>query len=549
MSSIQRMGGVWVYLLLAGLLLAMYIAMAAIGFDLGLFGDVLGHIYRFETLGIRGGMNWLVTEHWERHLAGGLALAPVQVLFPENAPMWYAVSFAFHFLNALLFFTFLDDWLRGHYRPMTLLAALFFAIDPLAIVYHFEFATGTRFRALAFTFISLWAYLRYVRGNRDSLLLYNVSLFSFALGSAIYEQAIFFFLLHPIIAWAEDRGKPVQAPLWRYGWRLGVELVPFGLFVLAYVYLLDVLFISSNAETSVGYILRQFGAAFNLYFNPLVVFERLLEAWRGAWLLLGVGIAAPVAVFVWGWRARHRVERVPFTYLTLLVFSAGMAFLAVAAIAPTDFRIWGDARTLYGMSPGAVLLTLVLVDALLSRVPGKHITNGVYAVFAGVFIASGVMTFFQVQLHYRDREIARESVRQAVYAALPELHEDVLPYFILVTDRHPSDELWLYSQSWNFPFTFDLIYNTEGILADAVYYDIDLPPETSTQHIIATEQGILSPIRQGQYIDPARLVVIEYDSETETATVLEEVPPEVLAEGNFHEEVPFEWTTNPAYLE
>jgi len=168
-SFIQRIGGAWVYILLAGLLVAMYTAMAVIGFDLGLFGDVLGHIYRFETLGIRGGMNWLVTEHWQRHLAGGLALAPVQVLFPENPVMWYAVSFAFHFFNALLFFAFLDDWLRGKYRSITLLAALFFAIDPLAIVYHFEFATGTRFRALAFTFISLWAYLRYVRGNRQSL--------------------------------------------------------------------------------------------------------------------------------------------------------------------------------------------------------------------------------------------------------------------------------------------------------------------------------------------------------------------------------------------
>lgn len=533
--------------LLGGLLLAMYTALAVRGFNLGLYGDVLAYIYHYETRGIRGGMNWLVTEHWHRHLAGALASAPIQVLFPGNDDVWYAIALAIHFLNALVFFAFLDYWMQGKLRPVLFAGALLFAFEILQIESHFIFATAThRKSALLMSIFSLWAYVYYVRTQRRHLLAYNASWALFMVAGAIYEQALFFFLLHPFLAVLEDWRKPVSQPRWCYGLRLLIEMLPYGFFILGYAYLIDVLFISSNVETTPAYILRQITGALNRIINPLIVVERISPAFQGGGLLLVMPLVVVVGVILYRLQPENSDNR--GALLSLLLFGFGLALLNILGVSPTSFAIARAPRLIYPAALGMGLIFAVLLYWLGVVIPSKRIGRGVFAVGASMLIAAGVVRFFQLQTYYLERDAAREQVKAAVHEALPDWDVQTPPYLLVITDAHPSDELALYAQDINFPFMFDLMYGMEGILADAVYYDIDAPPETSGQHIIATEDGIISPLRPDLRIDPARLVVIAYDSTTDTAQVLERVPPEVVTAGNLHEEVPFDWETNDAYL-
>jgi len=539
---------VWSYLLLAFLLTGTYIAMAVRGFNLGLYSDVLAYIWHYKTRGTRGGMNWLVVEHWQRHLAGALASAPIQVMFPGNDDMWYAIVLAIHFVNAFLFFAFLDNWTRGKYRIIAFVGVLLFAFDTLQIDSHLTFATAThRKTSMLLTILFLWAYMRYVRSGRQRLVFYTFSLLAFSLGNAIYEQALLVFLLFPLFALYEDWGTDVVKPWWRYVLRVGFEMFPFGFFVLSYAYLIDVLFISSNVEALSGYIAQQIGGALNAMLNPIEVAQRVALTFEGVWLVIAVifSLATAAILFIW---SNRRQERQTAAWEFLLL-GAGIMLLNVVSVATTDFTLTRAPRLIYTAGLGSGLLLAAVLDLIRQRIPQKQVANVIFAAFPALMIGTGAAQFFQLQAFYLQRDDAREAVKAAVYEALPEWDEETPPYFIIITDVHPFDDLALYAQDIGFPFMFDLMYGTEGILADAVYTDIEAPPQTSGQHIIATEDGIISPLRQDMRIDPARLVVLSYDSSSQTAQVLDAVPPEVLAEGNFYEEVPFTWETNRDYIE
>ena len=537
----------WSYLTLAGILLATYGAMALRGFNLGLYSDILAYIWHYETRGIRGGMNWLVVEHWERHLAGALASAPIQVLFPGNDDAWYAIALLIHFTNAFLLYFFFNYWQRRKHRILFFVAVLLFAFNALQVRPHIEFATGTHTKiALTLSIISLWAYIHYVRTHRQYLVLYNLSWFCFALAGAIYEQALFFFLLHPFLAALGEWGKPITAVRWRYGLRLILDMVPFGLFVVGYVYLLDVLFISSNSQPSPEYVVRQIWTGFNMALNPLAILEQSQLGWQGEWSLVAVGISSLAAFGLWYWW--QKIETQVTDWWQIIVLGASVIILNLLNVAPTDFAISSAPRLIYVSAIGTGLIYAVLSSLIAVKIQSQKIGGVVFAFVPALMIGSGAAHFFQLQSFYLQRDNAREAVKAAIYEALPEWDEETPPYFIIITDVHPFDDLALYAQDIGFPYMFDLLYDTEGILADAVYTDITAPPQTSGQHIIATEDGIISPIRQDLRIDPARLVVVSYDSATQSAQILDAVPPDVLAAGNFYEEVPFDWQTNRDYL-
>jgi hypothetical protein len=61
---------------------------------------------------------------------------------------------------------------------------------------------------------------------------------------------------------------------------------------------------------------------------------------------------------------------------------------------------------------------------------------------------------------------------------------------------------------------------------------------------VVEPEGIYSPLRPGVAIDPNRLVILYYDSQTQSAHVLDEVPAEMLATANIVERAPIEWRTN-----
>ncbi|MEL6270964.1 MAG: hypothetical protein AAFU54_03040 [Chloroflexota bacterium] len=543
-ALLQRL---WPHATIGGVLLAMFGGLAVRGFNFGLYADVLVYIYRYQVHGTRGGMNWLVVDHWHRHLAGALVSAPLHVLFPPDDAPWFALAFFLHFLNAFVFFCFLYDWLRGKHKLLIFSAALIFAFDTLDIIYQYIYGTSSHQKfALTLAILSLWCYMRFVRNGRQQLMLYNASWFLFALGGSIYEQSLFFFMLHPFLAIVEEWQQPIAQPRRPYLIRLFNDMIPYGLFVLAYAYLLDVLFLSSRSNITVGHIVTQFVESFRIALFPVDIIGRMSFAWQGAWILLTAAVGLIAGVALWQWRKRTFTEQAPLMMIAL--FGFGISFLNVANIAPTDFNVNFDSRLIYAMSLGNSLLVIAAVDWVTRRIPNTRVHLAVFSIVLGVWIGSGVSYFFRQQHVFLTQDTVREQVRTAVHEALPMWDEETPPYLLILTDKHPQDDLFLFAQNNDFPFIFDLMYDTEGILADAVFYDIEKPPETSEQHIIATEDGIISPLRPDQRIDPDRLVVIAYDSETDTANVLDAMPEDALAGSNLHTEVPFDWETNRDYL-
>jgi hypothetical protein len=93
----------------------------------------------------------------------------------------------------------------------------------------------------------------------------------------------------------------------------------------------------------------------------------------------------------------------------------------------------------------------------------------------------------------------------------------------------------------------------DGIAADAIYPDVpasaapapDVPGSLySGPYIVVEPEGIYSPLNPRVPIDPQRLVIVYYDSQTQTARILDDLPPEVLETANIVQRAPIEWRTN-----
>ena len=170
-----------------------------------------------------------------------------------------------------------------------------------------------------------------------------------------------------------------------------------------------------------------------------------------------------------------------------------------------------------------------------------------------VLVAAGFSGLLSIQSEYIRQQAARQAVLNAIQSVISQVSTDPLPYLLLVSDAHPSNDLWLYAQDNRFPYTFDLMYDVTGMPVDALYMDVDPadapPPDVpgsryQGKFIVVEEEGIYSPLRPAEPIDPSRLVIIEYDSTSQTARILDELPEDVLARANIVERVPIEWKTN-----
>jgi len=308
------------------------------------------------------------------------------------------------------------------------------------------------------------------------------------------------------------------------------------------VLLLASLFTStSNFELSVPYILGQIQIGFTRELNPLLILERLQPAFLASNILVTLIISGALLAGLFFWMKQDEVEQSDHTELSwLAVVGFSIMFLNILNAAPTDFTLAWHERLIYISSAGVALLLAALIARFSSLIPTTVVQKAIFSLVFSVLIGSGFITFLEMQRGYLERDAIRVGVADAIEEAIPSW-EDV-PYLLIISDLHPDDELHLNAQDINFPYTFDLLYDTEGILADVVFFDVS--EANDFQMIRSTSDGIVSPLRPTEVIDPNRLVVLFYDSITDEVTILDRVPEDVLETGNFLIEEPIEWETN-----
>jgi hypothetical protein len=553
----------WPYLLLTSLLALMFAALAALNLDLGFVGDVLAYEYHYDRLGIQGGMNWLVNVEWQRHLLASIYSAPIHLLFPGQSAAWYAIAFLLHFANAVMCFLLVDTIFRGQRRWIAFSTALIFAFHTLQIVSHFEYPTGSHRKAALFlALLSLWLYLQWVRRGRQNRWWRELSLAAYIIAVASYEQTAFFFLLHPIIAYFEDRHSIRSWSKWLF--RVVLDSLWYPLFFGVYLFILYQLFINNeHIVFSFNRILEQIAGALRTEFAPSEFLSRLTPAFQGGWLLLTLGIGTAMLVILWLWRRyssqvnapQHETSRSDLMISELVeitLLGVMIIVVTIVAVAPTTWLLSAHPRLYYPAAAGFGMLVTGGLALLLQFVPNATLRNGVFALGVAFLVSTGTTRTFQVQQDYLHQNQAREAVKEAVLQTVPEWN-NTLPYLLIVSDAHPSRDLALHAQDVKFPIMFDMMYGVDGIAADAIYPDVpasfapapELPGSRyNGPYIVVEPEGIYSPLRRGIPIDPDRLVIIYYDSLTHTAQVLDELPADVLATANIIERAPIQWRTN-----
>ncbi|MFO7321182.1 MAG: hypothetical protein DIU68_005605 [Chloroflexota bacterium] len=543
-------GRLWPLLLLLVLLVGVWLLLLARGLDLGFTGDLLDYAYHYERLGVSGGMQWLLTKHLQRHLFAGLFPAPLAYFFPRESAVWYAMAFAVHYAAAVMSFMLADAVLKGKLRWVSFSAALIFAFHTLHLRMNFEFPTiymGTA--ALFLALLSLWLYLQYVRRGRCNRWWIECSIAAYSFAVGLYEQTVLFFALHPIIAFFESRYRGEQVTLGRFLKRALADSFWFPVFVVVYLYLLRALFIGNGTLSfNPAYIAGQVAAGLMAEFAPVPFLERLL-----AGLIAAVALAI---LLVW-WinhelRALTHKEGDAFggsSLVYLVVLGGGISIVSIVGVAPTSWPPLENPRMIY---PSAVGFGFV-VAGLLGLLHVQPLGRLFAAMTIAVLVAAGFSGLLSIQSEYIRQQAARQAVLNAIQSVISQVSTDPLPYLLLVSDAHPSNDLWLYAQDNRFPYTFDLMYDVTGMPVDALYMDVDPadapPPDVpgsryQGKFIVVEEEGIYSPLRPAEPIDPSRLVIIEYDSTSQTARILDELPEDVLARANIVERVPIEWKTN-----
>ncbi|MBC7813528.1 MAG: hypothetical protein H7175_20385 [Burkholderiales bacterium] len=532
----------WPYLLLMAVLALVWLAMALRGFNLGFTGDMLGFEYHYDSLGLWSGSRWLLDE-WERHLLGTIYSASIHQLFPGQSAAWYAMSFVMHFVVGSVMFLLSDTVLRGRWRWLSFAAALIFVFHTRQIQGHLELPTGgLRKTALALSLLSLWFHLLYVRKGRQQARWHELSLATFFVSVWMYEQTFLFFLLHPVIAYFEETYDVSERGFFgwlRQRWRqLIADSFWYPPIVAVYLFLLKVLFPAGGFGTDVSpsAMLGEVSTALGLEFSSTEFAARILPTFQDDWLMLTLAAALLVFVGILLWRRSDKSTVQGRELWALLVISAALFAANLMSIAPT--RVGHDARALY---PAAVGLALVVSGGLAwlcGRYLPARIGQAVFAAMVALLVSTGLTYTFQLQTDYIDANVTRQQVLSAIQDAVPDVDEP--PYLLILSDAHVDNDLRLNAQDINFPYTFDLMYDIDDAAADAIFYDLtEAPPEADVHgsvyagpYIVVEDEGIYSPLRPGQAIDPSRLIVVYYDSQTGTAIVLDEVPPEALVGAN-----------------
>lgn len=514
---------------------AAFAALAARGFALGFYGDVLAYHYHYHFEGLIGGMNWLVSEHWQRHLLGALFSAPLHALAPGRYELWYALALLAHFAVGLAVFLLVDALQRGERRWLALGISLLFVFDPLQTPSTLGFATGThRKAALLLALLALWSYLRFVRGKRQQLAWHSLNVACFGAALMIYEQSIFFFLLQPLIAYIEDRRLGVFSASRRYVWLIVRDAALHVAFAGLYIYLLLILFPGGNSNLVLRpeHILRQFADALVLLFSPLDYVGRLgaAAALSQLWLLilLALGVLGIFGGSLW-FAPRANGDAFAWTPGWLAVFGLLLTLLNIAGTAPTHWVFRDHERLLYASSVGSAMLILCALAWLHAR--HRRLGGALAIGFLTCTLAPGISFLYEQQAILRGEDEASSRVVAAIGEAIPAFAPQARPYLLLVSDADPQSELALHPGDVRFPQLFALRYGIRDFRADALLHD-HAEKYPSMGSLTLTEAGIVSSLSPQETIDYDRVIIVAYDSASDSAQVLERIPEAALRDTN-----------------
>jgi len=556
------------HLVLGLALLLMAGALLMRGLDLGLWGDVLALEYHFTTLGITGGMSWLVNTYWHRHLLGGVWYVPLRVFFPGQALPWWASSLGLHFVAAFAAFLLFDRILNGRWQAVSGAAALIFTTDTLYIFDHFEFGTNcVRNGALLLALLSMIAYFEYVRGDRKRFAWLGISLLLFFVSMMSYEQNQLFFLAYPLLAAFADRDHGWQLDR-RWGVQVAEDLFLFPVLVALYVLLLRIVYpVGSGLSLTIDWLLQQVGGALRLLVDPALWLERIApvlqpDALPVTLLLIALAfvalalVARPPAAGV----AERRPDVEPRLLWRAVIFGLALALLTIAGVAPTQWPLGRSARLIYAAGAGTALAGMALLAWAATRLPRRVLPA--VLVIPAILVGTGASLGAQEHTARLACHTTRETVKAAIQEAIPAFSGERVPYLLLVSDADPTRDLCLNAQDINYPYMFALMYGLTSRVGDAIYADalyFTVPEsqrpaaetqgsEYSGQYLVVEPEGIYSPLRPGVAIDPASLVIVRYDSATQSATVLDRLPDDLVARANVEVRAPIAWVTNREFI-
>lgn len=555
------------YLLLCGLLTITFLILAALNLNLGFVGDVLGFEYHFDRFGLKEGMRYVLD--WDRrHLLSGQYYAVLHALFPGQSAAWYATSLLTQFLIAPACFLLSDAVLRGRRRWIAFSAALIFVFYTRQTLSHFQTPTsGYRKIAVALALVSIWFFLQYIRNKRYTLLWRDLSVGFYTISVLLYEATALFFLLHPIIIYFEVRPGPTLREKWKWLLQAALDSWWYPVIFVTYWYLLNVLLPEyqgpRGTNLTPGVVLGQIVAAFQAEFSPDRVASRLAPALEAPWLPLTLIVLAAIYLIVWRWSWRSEAapgdpsDPIALSGTTYLaVIGAAMIVLNILSVAPNERFLGDEYHSPRLLSPSAVGIAFLLTGGLawlLDHVRRIQLRRAVFALAVAFLVATGVTRLFQVQQQHAVWAQERERFLEALKGVVPSWEGVELPYLLIVSNAHPTRDLDLHAQDTRFPLMFDILYGVDGIAADAIYPDVpasvapapDVPGSRySGPYIVVEQEGIYSPLNPRVPIDPQRLVIVYYDSLTQTARILDELPPEVLETANIVQRAPIEWRTN-----
>ena len=548
--TLERGRNPWIALCLV--CLVSFLALAIRGFTLGFYGDVLDFQYHYHVDGLIGGMNWLVSTHWQRHVLGAIFSAPLHALAPDRYDLWYALALATHFALGLVVFLLVDTLQGQRRRWLALAVSLLFLFDKLQTPSTLGFGTGThRKAALLLALLALYAYVKFARGGRQQLTWYCVNVACFTTALMIYEQSVFFFLLQPLIALVEDRRTGAYRRSPSYLWLLARDVALHIFFALVYIYLLLILFPggNSNLNLSASHILRQVADGLALALGPGAYLERLAFAASQSqlWLLglLAIVIAAVFGSWLWQGRDESSAPATGWTAGWLLAFGLALVLLNIAGTAPTQWQLAIHERLLYASSVGSPLLLMGALAWLMQR--RQRLGRAATVAFLCMTLAPGISFLYEQQAVYLAEDQASSRVFQAIYRAIPAFAEGAQPYLLLVTDRDPQADLALHPGDTRFPYNFALQYGIRDFRADALLHD-HRKKYGRFGVIRMSSQGIVSPLAPQEVITYDRLILVRYDSAADQATVLERLPAEALLSANAVIEAGTKLETNRALL-
>ena len=537
------------YLILMLALVLSYVVLAMRGFTLGFYGDVAAYQFHYRFYGVIGGMNWLIAEHWQRHLLGALFSAPLHILAPARYDLWYALALGLHLTLGIVAFLLVDTLQRGQRRWLAFALALLFVFDTLQTPSNIEFATGSpRKFSFILALFSLWSYVHFVRGRRQILGWYIFNIATFLLAIMIYEQSFFFFVLHPVMAFVEDRYNGSFRLTPHYLWLTVRDSLLHVMMVAIYVYLLLSLFPggNDNLQLTPAYILGQMADGFALLLSPIEIIGRLSLAVSMSQVGVIALLALLLCLFFSGWifHTKEAPAATSWSPLWIALFGLLLSLLSIFNTSPTIWSFARHPRLLYASSLGAGMIFVGLLAWMVGL--NRRIGGVIFALMMAAVLAPGISFLYEHQaIHLAQDKISRQ-VFQAIFDAIPKFADGAEPYLLLMTDQHAEEALHLHPRDINFPHVFALHYGIRDFRADAVLFDDEKP--SGIQQIRLEDAGIISPLNPKERIGYDRVVIVSYDSRNNAVTILDRLPNDVLMQGNFeiHAAMPIE--TNWALL-